>query len=120
MTSSVLLPAWAQRREDGVILIDPDLAYPEFLKELGVAAPDRYWVEVAYQCAKLEVLRLVSHTDWDRRGDGVPLQFMILAHDGRKDRWALANLPAGRGEDAATKGLEAREHYRRLRGFIPQ
>ena len=35
-------------------------------------------------------------------------------------RWRLADYPAGRGVDVATKGREARQQYQRVRGFLPQ
>ena len=90
-----------------------------FFKELGVGPEDdperrhsidQYWIEVAYQCVKMELQRLLGRFNFEIR---------IVAHGGRKERWALKNHPNGRGVKAATQGREAREHYRRLRGFIP-
>jgi hypothetical protein len=111
---------WFKVDERGILVIDPDIAYPAILSALGVPEDhrDQYWVEVAYQCAKLEVQRVVTGTDADPRPDKA-LVIHILSDDGRKDRWALANLPKGKGEELASKGREARLHYQAWRGFIP-
>ena len=71
------------------------------------AKPTRYWLEVAFQCMKLELQVAM-------RGHG----FEIRVHDTFKV-WAHSNHPEGRGLVAATWGKEAREHFRRLRGFVP-
>ena len=117
------LPKWLSRRKDGVFEVDPDVIYPEFLKALGVDEIDQYWIEVVYQCTKLEVQRLVSGTELDPRShpdEPRALQIRITADGGRKDRWALNNHPEGRGIKAATAGREARDHYVRLMGVMPQ
>lgn len=130
--------------------VDPNKAYPDILKELRkfyenhsadpksdtgrqfdryfkeLGAPfeqiAQYWVEVAYQCAKMEMQRILGRFNFELR---------IRAHGNRKDRWALKNHPdrylkvdddgniVDSGVMRATNGREAREHYRRLRGFVP-
>jgi hypothetical protein len=114
------LPDWLTRTDKGVFEIDPDIAYPAILEELGVAKKDidQYWIEVAYQCAKLEVQRIITGTEADPRPQQ-PLLLTIISDGGRKDRWAHASHPEGRGVDAASKGREAIAHYRNWRGFIP-
>lgn len=69
--------------------------------------PTQYWLEVAYQCMKMELQVAM-------RGYG----FDIRIHDPEK-KWAHKQFPPGRGLVAATWGREAREHFRRLRGVLP-
>ena len=117
------LPAWATPHEDfakaksladvGVVVVDPDLAYPALLKELGVpdAEINKYWLEVVYQCVKLDL-----QTAMGRFG----FKILIRSDGDRKERWALSKWPGGPDQVLrATKGLEAKAHYRRIRGFIP-
>ncbi len=71
------------------------------------ARPTQYWLEVAFQCMKMDLqLALRSFT------------FEIRVHDADKE-FQQAKFPAGRGIAAATWGKEAREHFRRLRGVVP-
>ena len=67
---------------------------------------DQYWLEVAYQCVKLDV-------------QAVMRDFNIEIHlrDPEKE-FALAKYPEGRGLEKADRGREARDHYRTIRGFI--
>lgn len=110
------LPKWLTRRDDGVMVIDPDIAYPAVLTALGVKDGDldQYWIEVAYQCAKMRVQDLVEGTEYDPRPNRA-LTIHVQAHGGRKDRWALTQYPPGRGAELATKGRAARQHYALLR-----
>lgn len=107
-------------RKDGIIEIDPEIVYPAILAVVKPekAELDQYWVEVAYQCAKLEAMRLVSGTSYDPRAKKTPssLRINVLS---RKDSWALKNFPRGKGPEAASQGREARNHYLKWRGFIP-
>jgi len=116
------LPKWLSRRADGAFVIDPDIAYPLILKELGVndGDLDQYWIECAYQAAKLATQDLVTGTELDPRPK---LGFVIVIDSagGRKDRWALKNHKPGKpGRDvnAATKGLQAKQHYTRIAGRL--
>jgi hypothetical protein len=113
------LPPWLSRRDDGVFEIDPDLAYPAILKALGIrdSEIDQYWLEVAYQCAKLHVQELVSGSELDPRPK-MALQIHILSHGARKDRWALRKHKAGRGARRASEGREAKVHYPRIRNLL--
>ena len=134
----VTLPAWAERHPSmaGTILVDPDKFYPEILGELrqvvasltpaelerqGATAADaqallaqqrtKYWIEVAYQCMKLELQTAMRRFNFT---------IHIRGDDGRSTRWGLRYLP---GTDAdvlrADRMQQAREWFRRLRGFIP-
>ena len=100
------LPEWASvglaEGEDRLrIDIDPAKAYPAWLKELGIAKKDwdQYWLEVAYQCSKMDVQAAI-----------VP----VIGHFGfsikiiRCEDLALAKFPEGRGIEVATQGKEAR------------
>lgn len=116
---TVNLPAWAELKADctyggkpiDVVLVDPDKMYPEMFAALGVDKPTKYWIEVAYQMMKMDLQVAMKK-----------FSFIICVRgdDGRKDRWALSAHP-GSSDDVtrATKGKEAREHYKKLRGFIP-
>lgn len=109
--AKVQLPAYAKqgipRGEMPLVHVDADRAYRAWLKELGVTEPDQYWLEVAYQCIKLELQVCM-------RG----FTFEIRIHDAGK-RWAQAKFPKGRGAIAATYGYEAKGHFARLRGGLP-
>ncbi len=96
-------PEW--KDEKGVLL-------PEWfncLKELD--PPSAYWLEVAYQCMKLD-LQIAMRT----------FHFEIHVHDAKKN-WAQKDAKPGRGTDKAAGGLqggkEAREHFKRIRGVFP-
>lgn len=118
------LPTWLKRREDGAFVVDPDRIYPKVFELLGVkdADVDQYWVETAYQCAKLAVQALILDSDLDPRPSGMALTIVIDSGGGRKDRWALSKFQPGRGIHnpdvpgalAATKGREARGHFSRI------
>jgi hypothetical protein len=106
------LPSWVTRDKNGVFNVDPDVAYPQVLKALKVEKPDQYWLEVAYQCVKLKVQALASGAGQD---PSRPVVIHIEGGAENKKSWALSNFPAGRGAMAATKGLEAKAHYERIR-----
>lgn len=114
------LPPWARALPCGQkfcirIEADPDGYIPEWFKLLEVGKPDQYWLEVAYQCAKLDLQSCLAGTDYDPRIAGKPAEFHFLD----RPEWALTRHPKGRGKDAASKGKEARAHYRRIRGRLP-
>lgn len=114
------LPAWARvlaadERYAIVIEGDTDRYVSEWLQLLKVKAPDQYWLEVAYQCAKLDLQLAIEGTEFDPRTLNKPALFKFT----RSSKYALAQHPAGKGSAAATKGREAREHYKRVRGRLP-
>lgn len=119
----VVLPAWAKLIKQpsdkfcAVIEVDSDKAYPAMLAELGVApkSVDQYWVEVAYQCIKMDVQAAIEGTDIDPSIAGKSAQINMSP----ADKWALKSFPKGKGITAATQGREARDHYKRIRGRIP-
>lgn len=86
--------------------------------------PTRYLLEVLFQCAKLEVRHTLKVSGIQH---GAVMDFRFWGHDGRDERWIkLKGKRPGRvvdgvplGETAAAQGKEAREHYRALRGYIP-
>lgn len=126
------LPKWAQRltkegKKVPIIRVDANLAYPSMLAELKTAKadesmvdenkksildkldpekPDVYWLEVAFQCIKMEIQLI----------EGFSIEIHIK--DPEK-KWNQKKFPKGRGWFAATKGKEARNHFRRLRGRLP-
>lgn len=117
----VRLPAWASLADTGkkgacvTIEVDCEAAYPEWLKALDVTRIDQYWLEVAFQCIKLDVQAAIAGTKYDPRVAGSYAHFHFL----RAPKFAQALYPVGKGAIAASQGREAREHYRRIRGSLP-
>lgn len=114
------LPPWAKQvphKRWSCIRIecDPDVFYPYWLGLLGVDKPDQYWLEVAYQCAKLDVQRALEETKYDPRVAQKPAEIRVL----NRPKWALSQYSRGKGTQAASQGKEAREHYKRVRGRVP-
>lgn len=132
-----MLPDWITETDDGVYEIDVNVSYPLLLGELKASVDKlpnqdgatelpflaelrnldldnltQYWIEVAYQMSKLEVRRYLLLMG----GNAWPNMFKIK---GDKSKWGIKSFPPGRGIEAATQGKEAREHYKRLRGFLP-
>ncbi len=109
-----MIPDWAEEvsvdvpgRLD-VYRIDADLAYPALWEELGFPdSPTQYHLEVVYQCIKMEMQRCLGKFSFEMR---------IM--DPKKN-WTQKGVRKGKGADAASKGREAREHYKRIRGFVP-
>lgn len=73
-------------------------------------ALDAYWMEALYQFVKMRLQTVL--------GD-FAFEIHIRGSGDYKNRWAQKTFTAGRGIEAATHGLEAREHFRRCHGFIP-
>lgn len=114
----LVLPSWAKALGKGKVEIDVSEMYPEMLLELDFDDVDQYTLNVALQCAKLDVQRAVAGTAISPITGGA---LTILIIDPEKDpesgsAWAFKNHPEGKGADAASKGHEARSHYRRIRG----
>lgn len=126
------LPPWAKRidtygSQNGKVSVcieaDTDAYVPYWLKLLGVMAedgsylqdPDQYWLECAYQCAKMDIQLAITNTEHDPRDAGMSAEFRFS----RSEKWRQANYPPGRTAAAATQGREARDHFRRIRGRIP-
>lgn len=118
---SLKLPDWAKvvetpnDRASITIEIDSRGAYREWLGLLEVEKPDQYWLECAYQCAKLDVQMALTGSDYDPRASQKPALLKFT----RADEFALRRFPAGKGTMAATEGREARRHYQRIRGRLP-
>src|SRR5262249_54319724 len=101
-----------------IVEIDPHAAYPKILELLGVDGKetpiDQYWLEVAFQCAKMAVQEAIEDTEHDPRAWREPRSLVIHVVSA-KDDWALAKFPKGKGIDPASKGREAKVHYDRIR-----
>lgn len=116
-----LLPSWAtvaDHPDDRVSIcvdIDTDAAMNQWMKLLDAPSIDQYWIEVAYQCAKLDVQMALVGTPHDPRVSSKSAEFRF----DRAPQWGLARHPHGRGTAAATQGREARGHYVRVRGRMP-
>ncbi len=115
------LPEWAKIARvqspnvSILLLVDSKGAYEEWKKLLDVSKWDQYWLEVAYQCAKMDLQMCIEQTEYDPRVAGKPAEFRF---SNAKD-YALVLYPVGRGQKAASKDREARQHYVRIRGRIP-
>lgn len=117
----VKLPPWAKlaakqdERLAAKIEVDSQKAYAEWLATLKVEKVDQYWLEVAYQCIKLDVQAALAGTKYDPQVAGKANQIIMS----RAPEYAQAAHPRGRGPEAASKGKEARKHYARIRGSHP-
>lgn len=124
------LPEWLIHDKDrGIFVIDPDVAYTEWMSLLKIkpADLDQYWLEVIFQCVKMDAQHAVRQSGLDPRLADPPKSLVLdvastkTVTDGKLiARWRLADYPRGRGPEAATQGKEARQHYQRVRGFLPQ
>jgi len=117
MARELVLPKWAKVIAPGKIEIDADGFYPELLEELDAPEElDQYWLETAFQCAKMDIQLAVAGTEAKPKPGGA---LVIIVKDNSKEsgKWALKNHPKGKGVEAATKGREAREHFKRIRGI---
>ena len=129
------LPAWAStgdvlvgRNADfPVVYVDAEAAYDDILERLrdyheaerakegdkpdwvqnGGFEVSQYWLEVAHQFIKLEVQVAT-------RGFGQEIRIKDNAKKYAQSKW-----PEGRGTAAATRGREARQHFKAINGFIP-
>ena len=118
-----MFPEWMKQvpGKDGHFLVDPDVFYPMFLKEMGVGEGDRnqFNVEVAYGCMKLDAQRYFQMAE---RPPGLRgLTLLVRGDEGRKLRWNHTMFPPGPVDitaDAASgaRNRAVREMYRRLRG----
>jgi hypothetical protein len=97
------LPRWARRSADGLVEVDPDVAYPVYLALLGIDLDevDQFWLEVARRCLTTDLKARL----------GTPLAIRILEGSGR---YALASLPPG--GDAALGAATFRTFYARIEG----
>lgn len=113
------IPPWVTyEAKTGVFTIDPDVAYPEILRVLGFDKKiDQYSLEVAYQVAKMKTQDLAASLGHDLTKQAIVIHIDPQSTADKK-RWALASHPRGRGPEAATKGLEAKAHYARIRHLL--
>lgn len=139
---TIQLPAWAWLDPDfnkdklGLrIVADPAVAYrewfdllhdnkypiPEDMRKAGitympdVSQPDQYWLEVAYQCTKLDLQSCLRGTPFDPRISGKPVEFKLIT----TPEFAHKNWPEGKTWQVASQGKQARMHYMRVRGTLP-
>lgn len=127
LATALKLPSWARLAVDRDariavrVEIDGPKAYGAWIDTLkekykgveGVEVQlDQYWLEVAYQCIKLDVQLAIAGSPVDARVSGKLLQF----HISRALGYELANHPPGLGAEMASKGKHARKHFSRVRG----
>lgn len=114
------LPSWAKvvpgSDKVGITIeVDTRGYIEEWFTKLDVKKADQYWLEVAYQCAKMQLQDALVGTQYDPRNAGKPAEFRF----NRAEEFALVKHPTGRGAAAATKGREARGHFKRVHGRLP-
>ena len=122
------LPNWATVIAPGKIEADAEKFYPELIQELVDAGLnidqenlDQYWLEVVFQMMKLDIQMSVIGTDAAPPEGGA---LIIMVNDVSKKKnagvslWAQKDKPAGKGAKAATKGMEAKENWRKIRGGL--
>lgn len=119
--SKLQLPEWASvdpHTPKGTALhiaVDTDKAMREWLGLLGSPPIDQYWLEVAFQCVKLDCQMALAGTEYDPRINAKPAQFTM----NRAEHFAQKKHPVGKGAAQASQGKEARGHYIRIRGNLP-
>jgi len=134
-TVEVPVPSWLSSRvRPGEFGVDPDGFYPDILDQFeahpGVpyeGVVDQYWLECAYQCMKLTVQGFLALTGQDPRPE-LTLRLIVDGANDHKDRWAQKNHPEGRYAEIRAEstmpdrvvGGEARNHFRTMKGYIPQ
>ena len=116
------LPNWAEWRDDGAILIDPNKVYPLYLAQLKVIrdASDpfrdreritQFWLEVAQRCVTEDLKRWAI----TQGAKGLHLAWR------RDPRWAFRQFQLARysdGSHSADRGrAEFRLYYNRIRNL---
>ncbi len=118
-----MLPEWMTPvpGKPGSFIVDPDVFYPAFLKELGVGedAVDQFQLEVVYGCMKLDAARFAKMAGLLTGLRGMTLR--VRGDEGRKMRWNLTMHPPGKLDISANgntreRNRAVRQAYRRLRG----
>ncbi len=114
------LPAWATlKKEEGknpTIELDPNGFVPEWLKKMRAPETvDQYWLECAFQCAKLQLNDAVKGTALDPENSKKSLVLLIK----NRPHFAIKTFPPGAGVEAATRGKKgmprARDFYEKLK-----
>ena len=135
-TNDLRLPPWAKisdtqfERACVHIEVDSEAAYAYWLALLGFSELTQYNLECAAQCIKLDLQAATALTEHDMRFAGRHVAVTMS----RAEKYAQAQYPKGKssvvkdrtgkevtlsGADLASKGLEARGHYMRIRGALP-
>ncbi len=74
---------WFVRQDDGTVVVDPDLAYPEYLSVIGAKEATQAALEAARLTFTEDLMQVL----------GPPLHLRIVAGD---RKWALKNFPPGK------------------------
>jgi hypothetical protein len=137
MQPPLIIPDWLAPApgKPGVFNCDADKFYPTILATLAAPSTefdgkvDQYWLEVAFQFMKLEAQMILRLNGLDPR----PAQSLVLNVIGsdHKEKWAQKLHPVGRLSrskqptptelEAGRKraGLDAKEYFRQIYGFMP-
>lgn len=123
-------PAWMTPVPDkqGFVAVDADAAYGEWHKILDQPPIDQYWLEVMHTCIKLDVQFWVRLAGIDPRPER-SLVISIAGRPGYKQRWGQKGKSEGRMADLRRAhgpradriaAMDARAHYKRIRGVLPE
>jgi len=100
------MPSWVKgiRKNDDAILVDPDIAYPAFMKELEMQAT-QFSLQIARRCINMHLLELV--------GPGITVNFSEKHKNPENRKWRLSNFPEGSnpGENAQSVPADFRTRY---------
>jgi hypothetical protein len=97
---------------------------PEVLR--SASDVDQYWLEVAYQCIKLDIDMALAGTALDPAGTGkhghrkITRAAQYAQADYADNHAVVRDGKPMSGAERATQGREAREHYKRIRGNLPR
>lgn len=122
-----MLPNWITQDENNParFIVDADQAYARVISDLRVEQLDQYWLEVAHNVIKLDTQVAIAQSGLQPEGC---VTVIIRGAEGYKDRWGWRAHPPGKHAElrktdenlfARTVAVEARAHYKRLRGFVP-
>ena len=106
----IRLPAWASFYPSNPrkVVANGPAAYEAWMQALNVKKDklDQYWLEVIHQCIKMDLM-IAMH--------GHAFEIKIT----RSPKHRQIDFPRGRGPDVASRGGEARSHFKRVRGVLP-
>jgi hypothetical protein len=109
--------------------------WPAIVEKFGAPAVDGedqdrndYWRETVYQCVRLEAIFQIRQAGLDPRPEGaLVLLPCSTKDDAGESKWKIINqqkttLVANKGVVDGQKltHFMAREHYKRIRGFLPE
>ncbi len=105
-----VLPSWAKLLGPGKVEILADEFYPSFLKEFGVDEWTDEDLELAFQCAKLDIQHAISGTDQMPENGGA---LVILVRDESKQETGVSKWK--QKSSVKLKATQVQEFYNKIR-----